>query len=66
MKTRRNKKSKKKRGGKTGKKWVSAFSSAQKTLNKTGSYSAAEKSLKKKAISNLSKTRKLFGSINTL
>lgn len=66
MKTRRNKKCKKKRGGKTGKKWVSAFSSAQTTLNKTGSYSAAEKSLKKKAISNLSKTRKLFGSINTL
>jgi hypothetical protein len=66
MKTKRNKKNKKKRGGKTGKKWVSAFSSAQKTLNKSGSYLEARKTLKKKAVSNIAKAKNLFGSINTL
>jgi len=70
MATRRNKMSKKmskrrnrtmRRGGaKTGKKWVTAIEAAQKTLSKTGSYSAARKSLKKQALTN---ARKLFGSV---
>jgi hypothetical protein len=45
---------------KTGKKWMTAISAAQNTLNKTGSIVAARKSLKKQALYN---ARKLFGSI---
>jgi len=51
------------RGGKktvTGKKWVTAINAATHTLEKTGSISAAKKSLKKQALYN---ARKLFGSI---
>jgi len=48
------------RGGKTGKKWTTAIEAAHTTLSKTGSISAAKKSLKKQALSN---ARKLFGSI---
>ena len=54
---------KKMRGGKTnktGKKWTTAIDAATKTLHKTGSISAAKKSLKKQALFN---ARKLFGSI---
>ena len=55
---------KKMRGGskknKTGKKWTTAIDAATKTLSKTGSISAAKKSLKKQALYN---ARKLFGSI---
>ena len=70
MATRRYKMSKKnackknrtiRRGGsKTGKKWVTAIEAAHKTLEKTGSYSAARQSLKKQALTN---ARKLFGSV---
>ncbi len=56
----RKNKSRKMRGGKTGKKWTTAIEAAQKTLSKTGSVQAARKSLKKQALSN---ARKLFGSI---
>jgi hypothetical protein len=48
----------KKRG--TGKKWTTAIAAAQKTLNRTGSFSAAKSSLRKQALIN---ARKLFGSI---
>ena len=50
------------RGGKskTGKKWVTAIDAASKTLEKTGSISAAKKSLKKQALFN---ARKLFGAV---
>ena len=51
---------KKKYGGKTGKKWTTAINAAEGTLKKTGSLSAAKKSLRKQALSN---ARKLFGSI---
>ena len=44
----------------TGKKWTTAIDAASKTLKKTGSIAAAQKSLKKQALSN---ARKLFGSI---
>ncbi len=54
------KKSRKMRGGKSGKKWTTAIEAAHTTLSKTGSISAAKKSLKKQALSN---ARKLFGSI---
>jgi hypothetical protein len=53
-------KSRKMRGGKTGKKWTTAIEAAHQTLSKTGSISAAKKSLRKQALSN---ARKLFGSI---
>jgi len=45
---------------KTGKKWVTAVDAATHTLDKTGSVSAAKKTLKKQALFN---ARKLFGSI---
>ena len=70
MATRRNKitrknrtRSRKIRGGKktkTGKKWVTAIDAASKTLEKTGSITAAKQSLKKQALFN---ARKLFGSV---
>lgn len=53
----------KKWGGKTGKKWTTAIEAAQKTLDATGSLSAARRSLKKQALTN---ARKLFGSIGTI
>lgn len=53
--------SRKKWGGKTGKKWTTAIEAAQKTLSKTGSLQAAKKSLKKQALSN---ARRLFGSVS--
>ena len=70
MATRRNKitrknrtRSRKIRGGKKtkpGKKWVTAIDAASKTLEKTGSITAAKQSLKKQALFN---ARKLFGSV---
>ena len=45
---------------KTGKKWITAIDAASKTLEKTGSITAARKSLKKQALFN---ARKLFGSV---
>ena len=45
---------------KTGKKWVTAIDAASKTLNETGSITAAKKSLRKQALFN---ARKLFGSV---
>lgn len=64
MQTRRHRsrkhKSRRMRGGKTGKKWTTAIEAAQKTLAKTGSIQAAKKSLKKQALTN---ARKLFGSV---
>jgi len=51
------------RGGKTGKKWTTAIAAAQKTLNKTGSLQAAKKSLRKQALTN---ARKLFGSVGSI
>lgn len=51
----------KKRSGKTGKKWTTAIEAAQKTLSKTGSLTAAKKSLKRQALTN---ARKLFGSVS--
>ena len=68
MATKRHKFSKKNRtrkmrGGKkskTGKKWVTAIDAAQRTLDTTGSITAAKKSLKKQALYN---ARKLFGSV---
>jgi hypothetical protein len=55
-------KTRKIRGGKskTGKKWVTAIDAASKTLKKTGSITAAKKSLKKQALFN---ARKLFGAV---
>lgn len=67
MATRRHKYSRKRRGGtrkmrggKTGKKWVTAIDAASKTLEKTGSIAAAKQSLKKQALFN---ARKLFGAV---
>jgi hypothetical protein len=68
MATRRNKitrrnRTRRMRGGKkskSGKKWVTAISAASKTLEKTGSITAAKESLKKQALFN---ARKLFGSV---
>jgi hypothetical protein len=68
MATRRNRASRKRqtrkmRGGKntkTGKKWTTAIEAASNTLQRTGSISAAKKSLKKQALYN---ARKLFGSV---
>lgn len=53
----------KKWGGKTGKKWTTAIEAAQKTLTKTGSLTAAKKTLKKQALTN---ARKLFGSVGSI
>ena len=60
--TRKSRRHSRTRGGKnkTGKKWTTAIDAASKTLKKTGSISAAQKSLKRQALSN---ARKLFGSI---
>jgi hypothetical protein len=68
MATRRNRvsrkhRTRKMRGGKktkTGKKWTTAIEAASQTLQKTGSITAAKKSLKKQALNNASK---LFGSV---
>jgi len=68
MATRRNKltrrnRTRRMRGvkkSKSGKKWVTAISAASKTLEKTGSITAARESLKKQALFN---ARKLFGSV---
>ena len=46
-----------------GKKWTTAIDAAQKTLDKTGSMSAARRSLRKQAMFN---AKKLFGSVSTL
>lgn len=43
-----------------GKKWTTAIEAATKTLEKTGSLTAAKKSLRKQALTN---ARKLFGTI---
>lgn len=67
MSTKRNKlfkkknKTQKKKLGKTGKKWVTAFDAASKSLEKTGSLSKAKMVLRKQALTN---ARKLFGSIS--
>jgi hypothetical protein len=67
MATRRNKitrrtrtRTRRMKGGKAGKKWVTAIDAASATLKKTGSISAAKNSLKKQALFN---ARKLFGSV---
>jgi hypothetical protein len=51
------------RGGKTGKKWTTAIDAAHKTLTSTGSIRAAKRTLKQQALTN---ARKLFGSVGTL
>jgi len=59
----RKHRTRKMRGGKktkTGKKWTTAIEAASQTLQKTGSITAAKKSLKKQALNN---ARKLFGSV---
>jgi len=72
MKTRRNRRLRKKggkkmtykhRGGKSGKNWTTAIQAAQDTLQKTGSFEAARQSLRKQALSN---ARKLFGSLGSV
>lgn len=45
-----------------GKKWITAIEAATKTLEKTGSLTAAKKSLRKQALTN---ARKLFGSVGS-
>ena len=45
---------------KTGKRWTTAIDAASRTLQETGSITAARESLKKQALRN---ARKLFGSI---
>ena len=71
MKIRRNK-TRKMRGGKksksmkktkTGKKWTTAIDAASRTLEKTGSISAAQQILKKQALVN---ARKMFGAVGNL
>ena len=57
---RKNASTKKRYGGKSGKKWTTAIDAAQGTLKKTGSMKEAKHSLRKQALSN---ARKLFGSI---
>jgi len=47
-------------GNKSGKKWTTAIEAAEGTLKKTGSISAARKTLRKQALNN---ARKLFGSL---
>jgi hypothetical protein len=56
----KNASTKKRYGGKSGKKWTTAIDAAQGTLKKTGSMKEAKQSLRKQALSN---ARKLFGSI---
>lgn len=56
----RSRSMRRKGGAKTGKKWVTAIDAASRTLKKTGSISAARKSLRKQALYN---ARKLFGSV---
>jgi hypothetical protein len=66
MNTKRKKSSKNnntKYGGKPGKKWVSAYNKASKTLKNTGSLKEAKIALKKQALIN---ARKLFGSVGKL
>ena len=71
MKIRRNKtrkmtggkKSKSNRKTKTGKKWTTAIDAASRTLEKTGSITAAQQVLKKQALFN---ARKMFGSVGNL
>jgi hypothetical protein len=62
MKSRRNYKNKqnKTRRSKSGKKWVTPISAAQKTLNKSGSFTRANKVFKTQALANV---RKLFGAL---
>jgi hypothetical protein len=60
LRTFKNNKTKKTKGGKTGKRWVTAIEAAAHTLKSTGSFKAATKSLKKQALYN---AKKLFGSI---
>jgi hypothetical protein len=66
LKRKNRTKSRKMSGGKsgkktkTGKKWMTAIDAASKTLEKTGSISAARESLRKQALFN---ARKLFGSV---
>jgi hypothetical protein len=68
MATKRNRqkknKTRKMRGSKktqSGKKWVTAIDAAQKTLDRTGSITAARESLRKQALFN---ARRLFGSVS--
>jgi hypothetical protein len=56
-------KKKTKKGGKEGKKWVTAYKKASKTLKNTGSLKQAKVALKKQALAN---ARKLFGSVGKL
>jgi hypothetical protein len=58
----KNKKTFKKYGKNSGKKWVTAIEAAEKTLSKTGDIESARKSLRKQALTN---ARKLFGSISS-
>jgi hypothetical protein len=58
----KNKKTFKKYGKNSGKKWVTAIEAAEKTLNKTGNIESARKSLRKQALTN---ARRLFGSISS-
>jgi hypothetical protein len=46
-----------------GKNWITAIEAATKTLEKTGSLTAAKKSLRKQALTN---ARKLFGSVGKI
>lgn len=55
----KNKQNKTKRS-KSGKKWVTAISAAQKTLSKSGSFTRANKVFKIQALANV---RKLFGAL---
>ena len=68
MSTRRNRKYKSGKIKKTiknreGKKWTTAIEAATKTLEKTGSLTAAKKSLRRQALTN---ARKLFGSLGRI
>ena len=62
MKSKRNNKNKnnKTKRSKNGKKWTTAISAAQKTLNKSGSFNKARLVFRAQALSN---ARKLFGAI---
>jgi hypothetical protein len=59
-KTRMSRKMHGSRKNKSSKKWLTAIDAASKTLEKTGSITAAQESLRKQALFN---ARKLFGSI---